>query len=142
MTRSSVRRIFGAATMAVVFIFISGCGFGDRFPVHGKVAFGGAPVEDGAITFTSTGGGTVSASGPIKNGTYSIPAAQGPNVGTNRVEILVKKKTGRKVGTPGDAEVQMDEVAQIAPDKYNKSSTLTADIKNKDNEIDFTDLKP
>ena len=59
-----------------------------------------------------------------------------------RVEIIVRKKTGRKIGTPGDMDVKMDEVLQIAPAKYNTSSTLTADVKAKANTIDFLDLKP
>src|SRR5665213_192102 len=125
-------RTFVAATPALVFLVFSGCGYGadSRVPVKGKVMVDGAPVESGAITFIPTEAGREKASGPIKDGTYSIAAAQGPNPGAYRVDVVVRKKTGRMVGTPGDPEVKMDEVAEIKT-----TGNLTADLKAKANEI-------
>jgi hypothetical protein len=131
-------RTFLSVTTAVVFLVLSGCGYGEnsRVPVQGKVAVDGGPVEEGIISFTPTTTGLEKASGPIKNGTYSIPAAKGPNPGTYRVDVVVRKKTGKQVGTPGDPDVKMDEVAEIGT-----TGNLTADVKAKSNTFDFTDLK-
>ena len=131
-------RTFVAATTAVVFIVFSGCGYGpdSRVPVQGKVMLDGAPVEDGVISFIPPDASHEKAGGTIKGGTYSIPAAQGPNPGTYRVEVVVRKKTGKQVGTPGDPEVKMDEVAEIGT-----TGNLTADVKAKANTFDFTDLR-
>jgi hypothetical protein len=138
MTQKIGWRTFPSAATAVVFLVLSGCGYGEnsRVPVQGKVAVDGAPVEDGAISFVPTATGLQKASGTVKNGTYSIPAAQGPNPGMYRVEVVVRKKTGRQVGTPGDAEVKMDEVAEVGT-----TGSLSADVKAKANTFDFTDLK-
>jgi hypothetical protein len=132
-------RAFVPATTAVVFIVFSGCGYGpdSRVPVQGKVMLDGAPVDDGVISFVPPDASHEKSSGTIKGGTYSIPAAQGPNPGMYHVEVLVRKKTGRKVGTPGDQEVKMDEIAEIRT-----TGSLTADVKAKANTFDFTDLKP
>lgn len=143
MAQFITRRSIVPLAMAVVLSALSGCGYGpnDRVPVQGKVQFDGVPVEDGVISFIPGEAGRATAGGPITNGRYSIQAEKGPNPGKYRVEILVRKKTGRKVDTPGDTGNKIDETVQLAPAKYNTNSTLTADIQAKANTIDFTDLK-
>jgi hypothetical protein len=71
------------------------------------------------------------------DGKYSLDNTRGPFPGKYKVEILWNKKTGKKVGTPGDPGVQMDETQQILPAKYNTATTLTADIGSGSNTKDF-----
>jgi hypothetical protein len=140
MAQSALREAL--VPMAALLIGIAGCGYGakSRVPVQGKVVFQGAPVDDGVITFVPTTGEGTKAGGPIKDGKYSLPAGEGPTPGTYRVEITWNKKTGKMIGTPGDADVKMAETAQVIPTQYNSNSTLTADIKAQANTVDF-DLK-
>ena len=70
-----------------------------------------------------------------------MPSGRGPAPGSYRVEIIWQKKTGRKVDTPGDPGVKMDETFQVIPAKYNTSSTETVTVKSGDNTFNF-DLKP
>jgi len=129
-------RRYGLCALAL--FLLVGCG-GNRAAVKGKVTFNGEPVESGNIAFVPAGDGP-RASGEISGGTYSIDADHGPGPGKHKVEVYWNKKTGKKVGTPGDTEVKMDETRQIIPFKFNAQSELTADVKSGSNTFDF-DLK-
>jgi len=60
------------------------------------VTLDGQPVETGSIAFRPKGQTKgPSAGGTIQDGAYSIDRAQGPVVGTMRVEINATRKTGR-----------------------------------------------
>src|SRR4051812_26402666 len=92
--------------MAVILVLgllgAAGCGSG-RGAVQGKVSFNGTPLAEGNIGFVPRQSGVGAAvSAPIRDGTYSIPAGGGPFPGEYQVQITSSRKTGRKVGVPGD----------------------------------------
>ena len=97
-----------------------------RGAVEGTVTLDGAALPDGVIRFTPTAGTT----GPmveaqIANGAFSLPKTTGPCVGTQRVEILSFRTTGRKVVNEG---IESDEIVQVVPERYNATSELTVTI--------------
>ena len=107
-----------------------GCGRSDSLPrgaVEGTVTFNGDPLAEGIIRFIPSG----ETQGPmaetaIRDGVFAMPKASGPCVGTQRVEILAFRKTGRKIMNEG---VENEEVEQFIPARYNASSELSATIK-------------
>jgi hypothetical protein len=141
MIRPGYRRAARALILAIALVTLAGCS--RRAAVQGTVTLAGAPVDGGSIRFTPAGGGTGAAAplaAPIQGGKYAIDGSPAPSPGSYRVEISWKKKTGRKVPTPGDSAVPMDETAEAIPPNYNSSSTLTADVKSGSNTLNF-DLK-
>jgi hypothetical protein len=127
----------GLTALAVGLLALSGCS--GRPAVEGTVTFNKEPVDGGVISFVpSTGSaneGRVSAD--IVQGKFTLPSGHGPKPGTYKVEIVWNKKTGRQIDTPGDVGVKMDEKVQVIPDKYNKKTTETAEIKSSGNKFDF-----
>lgn len=112
-----------------------------RAEVHGKVYFGGVPVESGSIAFVPVEGTLgPSVGGAIQGGEYRIPRNQGPLSGPYRVMILGTRKTGRKVREgegSADFNALVDEVEMFIPQKYNIESSLKVDVKPGNNELDF-----
>jgi hypothetical protein len=111
--------------VALALAGLAGCSGQQK--VTGNVTLDGAPVDGGVISFVpkDESGGATPKGGPITGGKYAVPLG----AGSYRVEISWPKKTGRKVGTPGDPEVQMDETVEAVPSNYNSASTLSADVK-------------
>jgi hypothetical protein len=114
--------------------------------VEGTVTYRGKPLETGKIRFIPDGevvDGKVAGQAvfaDIKDGKYSIPAAEGVTVGKNRVEIKSYRGTGKmQVSSAGDGE-KIEVVEQFIPDDYNSQSTLSAEIKAGENRVDL-DLK-
>ncbi len=105
--------------------------------VEGTVTYRGKPLETGKIRFIPDGevvDGKVAGQAvfaDIKDGKYSIPAAEGVTVGKNRVKM--------QVSSAGDGE-KIEVVEQFIPDDYNSQSTLSAEIKAGENRVDL-DLK-
>lgn len=105
-----------------------------RGAVEGTVTLDGGPLPEGVIRFTPTAGTT----GPmveaqINNGAFSLPKASGPCVGTQRVEILSFRTTGRKIVNEG---VESDEIVQVVPERYNTASDLTVTIASGANALE------
>lgn len=116
--------------LALLGLAVVGCGGGTgtvpRGAVDGTVTLGGTPLADGVIRFLPTDGTT----GPmveteIRNGGFSLPKATGPCVGTQRVEIVSFRKTGKKIVNEG---VESEEIVQVVPERYNTASELTVTI--------------
>jgi hypothetical protein len=110
-----------------------------RAAASGKVTLDGAEIADGTIAFYPMGDVKgPSTGGPIKDGRYSIAAAQGPTIGRNRVEIRAARKTGRQVQAPmSDRGTLIDETAEAVPVCYNAQSTLTTEIASGENVLDY-----
>jgi hypothetical protein len=120
--------------VAACLLVLSGCS--DRRPVEGTVTLDGQPVDGGKITFVpKSGKDPVSAD--IVGGKFALPSGRGPVVGSYTVQIFWKKKTGRKVDTPGDPGVPMEEAVDVIPSQYNAQSTLTAEVKSSGNAFTF-----
>ena len=130
MTRS--RTALSAAVLAAA---LSGCS--SQATVKGTVRFDGQPVENGGITFIPAGAGGQKAGAEIRNGTYEIPRDRAPAPGRYKVEITWNKRTGKQVTVPGDPGNKIDETQQAIPAKYNRETTLTAELTSGSNTKDF-----
>ncbi|MFO1095380.1 MAG: hypothetical protein U0992_19050 [Planctomycetaceae bacterium] len=116
-----------------------------RAAASGRVTLDGVPLSEGTITFFPSGDTQGPASGgPIVNGRYDLAAAEGPVVGTNRVEIRSVQKTGRVVKSPVAVETagppidMVEEFQEVVPPRYNRDSQLEFTIhKDKDNVNDI-----
>ena len=116
---------------------IVGCGRSDnRAAVEGTVTLDGRPI-DGTISFVPTDGASVSGAwGQIKAGCYSLSAAQGPIVGTYRVELRSMHKAATTPDNPPDA-MRPEKWEDAIPARYNSQSGLKADIHLGENQLDF-----
>jgi hypothetical protein len=141
-----------AAITVLVAGLVSSGGCGDsgttgvRAAVRGEVRLDGQPLTAGAIVFhCGEGDDKVTAFGYIENGAYEIAKADGPLVGTARVEFRPKPLEQDQF------EAAMDEAAKkrrrpnvdvvAIPPQYGISSNLTADVtEDGENKFDF-DLK-
>ena len=120
----------------VVTIAISGCdgSGGNELPraaVTGSVSLNGKPLQEGVISFVpieGTPGPKTSVS--ITEGRFSAGAAQGPVVGTHRIEIQSTDDGGYAMDDEEafqklrQAGVRRIEVVRVPP-IYNSRSTLT-----------------
>jgi hypothetical protein len=137
----SVRLIGTAASAIFALLLLLGTGCGDglrRASVKGQVLVDKAPLAEGSISFFPADGNQgPSTGGIIKNGQYSIPAAEGAIVGKNRVEIRGFRTTGKKVMDAFEKEKTIEErVPALAPE-YNSTSELIRDVVEGANTIDF-----
>ena len=135
----------------------AGCGGAAKGPVFVAVSWtisvDGQPVEKGAISFVSQDQ-TRTAAAPIQDGTYTIPASEGPSPGSQKVSISAYRKSGKKRPDGGNlgmfadkagrnpalgsADAPQDEEEQFLPAKFNTNSTLTVELKAGGNKnVDF-----
>jgi hypothetical protein len=129
---------FGLALLCAV---VTGCGPREytgerRFPLSGKVTVDGQLLPHGLIRFMPEGQANRVAGGPITDGNYSIPEANGANAGKYRVEIRWNKPTGRRVKDAYGDEI-MDEYKEGLPEKYHANSELTAEVSASRTTFDF-----
>lgn len=125
-------------------LILSGCSRQEypgarRFALSGKVSYDGERVDMGSISFIPLSGDQRVSGGPIIDGTYSVPEAQGANAGKYRIEIHWQKRTGKKTRVPYTNFVD-EERAEGLPAKYHKDSALTAEVGENQTTFDF-DLK-
>jgi hypothetical protein len=122
-----------------------GCGGGDGLPrehISGTVTLDGTPLASGSIQFTPVGQGDVknpalSAGAPIASGAYDIPKQVGltPNQYTVSISSAAGSSAAPANEPPGPAQAPAKEAV---PEKYNRSSTLTAEVKaGADNTFNF-----
>ena len=141
VTMTFLRRLGPCLAAVVLLSLTAGCGAGDgvsRGAVEGSVTFKGEPLADGVIRFIPTGDTT----GPmteakIKDGGFRLSQAEGPCVGTNRIEVFSFVKTGKKIRNEG---VETEEVRQIIPPQYNTKTTLNAAIAAGENTLPAFEL--
>ena len=129
--------LIGLALMS--FLAAAGC-TGKRASVAGAVTYDGQPVDGGRIFFIPQGDpvGRPAVHATIEQGKYYLPAAQGPELGKHRVEIVWHKKPGGKpLGKPGDPGFTTDDLVQTLPTVYNSKSTLSAEVQPRSNTFDF-----
>jgi hypothetical protein len=119
----------------LLLVFAAGCGGGDALPrerVSGKVTLDGRSLPAGSIQFLPEGGGdatnpALSAGATINEGEYDIPRQSGLLPGKYMVTISAAAGGAAPAnGAPGPAEALAKDVV---PEKYNKNSTLTAEVK-------------
>jgi hypothetical protein len=156
LRRSLVRWSLGVTIFSLA--AVPGCsddGLGRRYSVTGKVAYKGQPLERGLISFIAVAPDGRSATGVIKNGTYSLTtqdtddgAFPGQYVVTvaartadyAEAEAKAKQKGSTSAYLPQGFATEADKKAKNAiPDKYGipTSSPLKAEVKAHSNKLDF-----
>ncbi len=104
---------------------IGGCK-GARAPVHGQVTLDGKPLARATVVFVPVVRGKESRGVTNDNGEYIlkfIREEQGGTVGKNTVQIT-------KLRTHAES-------SDVVPAKYNRETTLTAEVTSGDNVFDF-----
>ncbi len=119
---------------------LSGCSQPvEGLAVSGRVTLNGRPLPHGLVMFMpkqqSARHHTVQAE--ITEGVFSVPASSRLLVGSYRVAITGEKKTGRKItADEGSTELE-DERRQYIPPIYNAQTTLSAEITEDTNDLEF-----
>lgn len=120
-----------------------GCGGPDgpvRVAVSGQVTLDGAPLTSGVIRFipqTEAAGPAASLS--IVGGQFTSTAADGPVIGTHRVEIEAVDHQGFAIDDEAAFSARVEQTGQSPlacnpiPVIYNSASTLTATVTEADN---------
>ena len=121
-----------------------GCGDGDgRFALSGTVTYDGQPVNNGNIGLIPTEASTSKSTGAdILDGHYEIPRHEGPQEGTYEVVIYAERPSGRKIEADEGSGEMVDQLVQYIPEIYNARSTLTVEISDNREDLDFDLEKP
>jgi len=136
------KRSAGFGLLILSFGCLTGCS-GSNASATGTVTYDGTPVDDGSITFVpDKADGRKPVNAPIANGKYTVESGRGLAPGKYKVEITANKKADGKADGRGDGKKGADpdlqvQPKQVLPEKYNKQSTLTADIGSGSNTADF-----
>lgn len=117
--------------------------------VAGKVSLGGEPVEEGTVTLIPLDGAGSPVTAPIRGGTFETTRADGPSPGKHRVEVrafasasdaapareraraeaavkgMMFGKSPADLGAPAESATPR---VNVAPERYNARSELTAEI--------------
>jgi len=106
-----------------------GCARSDLVDVSGNVTWKGAPVPDGEIIFFPSDKAKPPAAGRITDGAYKFKS----KAGTMKVTIEAARSTGKR-----DPEYGFLISELYIPPRYNKDSTLSADVTlDGENRFDF-----
>lgn len=101
-----------------------GCTGGDaprRFDVTGTVTLNGQPLPAGSIRFQPTGASGRPEGASIRDGRFSLQAAEG--------SYQVAVSATRAVEPKGALKDMGPTFVEILPTRYNTATTLTADVK-------------
>ncbi len=123
--------IFWALLTLVV---VGGCGQGNplgRQAISGHVTFDGAPLDQGTISFSPEAKGSVGGGATVKDGAFSIPAAQGlpPGKYIVRINSTIRNPAAKSqlssVPTPNDPSGPG--IERIAP-AFNRASKIVVEV--------------
>lgn len=142
LTRSRLLIDFRALLLVPLSLSLSGCGGHEgpqRVAVRGSVQFGAAPLESGQVRFVPQAPTTGPASAAaVVDGEYAFTEADGPVVGTHRIEI----ESAERFDFPVDDEQAFAKFAESregrdrrrpvnpVPEIYNTKSTLTRTVES------------
>jgi hypothetical protein len=123
---------FFASVLLFVFVFSLGCGSGElpRRVVFGSVTCGAEKALDGTLRFVPIDGtpGPVS-SVQIVDGQYRIEQWGGAPLGKHRVEVNLRRPTGKKIANKLSGRM-IDETAGIGSEVYSGAqSPLIVEVK-------------
>jgi hypothetical protein len=138
------RRI--VALLPLLLLALAGCGGGDdlaRVPVAGEVSVDGAPLKSGTIRFipsAPTAGPAAVAT--VREGKFELPEAEGPVVGTHRVEIESLDDVGFALDDEQACAARAAKGKPLPknpiPARFNRQSELTASLTAEgDHELRF-----
>lgn len=123
----------GTGLLVMGALAFSGCN--PATSVEGDITYDGQTVEIGRILFLPQDAKAVKRGGRFDKGHYKLEAPEGPPPGEHRVEINWLKPTGQTY--KNEFQEELPRLAEGLPEKYHKSSTLTATVKSGKNVIDF-----
>jgi hypothetical protein len=132
-------------------------GLGRRYAVSGTVTYNGKPLEKGVISFVPDDPKNVGATGTIENGSYALSTGgenDGARAGKYKVTIAAKEDSYAKAKAdfaketkgfdpgylPGRYVASAEAKAKsLIPAGYGdiRTTTLTAEVQEKSNSIDF-----
>jgi hypothetical protein len=157
----ALARRFGLVFAVCAVVTLASCGtddaFGKRYPVSGSVTYNGKPLEKGTINFFPDDPRAMGAAGVIENGSYALSMAggnDGARAGKYKVTVTAKedstakaKAEFAKASKGADTDYvprQFSANAQakaksLIPAGYSdvKTTTLTAEVFEKSNTLDF-----
>lgn len=124
-------------SVALVGVWASGCGRGGPAlgGVEGTVTLDGTPVEGATVTFSPVEGGRSATAITDSAGHYRLEFTadqMGAIVGKHKVSISTFEE-----GELDDRGQRVGAVAEKIPAKYNRESTLVAEVKSGSQTIDF-----
>lgn len=125
-----------ALALAVCCVAFVGCGPKDGLtPVKGTVTLDGAPIEKGTINFAPKGGPGTATGAPIVDGKYEARVSPG------KMAVTIYAQKAEKIENPTQEQIDRgitENIVDIIPAKYNRASTLEADIAEGQKEpVDF-----
>jgi len=118
-----------AAALCVFILVFCGCSQSDRprlGTVHGRVTLDGKPLADACVGFKPSGPFRASSANTDAQGHYElvyIRDIKGAAIGKHQVFFSTNNPLHHNV--------------EIVPAKYNKQTTLEAEVKAGDNELNF-----
>jgi hypothetical protein len=126
----TLRGFIGFAAVLGTLVMIQGCGQGGpkMLDVKGTVKFEGKPIAEGDIAFLPENEAVGGEGAKIKDGKYSMKVKEG----RNKVRITGSRVVPGKKGPMGE-----DWVEQFIPQKYNDTTTLTAEVSAGKTQHDF-----
>ena len=115
-----------------------GCGGGapagpERATIKGTATLDGLPINGGTVTFQNTKG---AAGGAIANGAFEFSGDTGAVLGDYTARFSWLKPTGKKMKDPDTGE-EIEETAEVIPDKYNAQSGERVTVKAGENVYKF-----
>jgi hypothetical protein len=137
----SLRALFLGSLLPLTVVLSAGCSdkHGGRMEVTGAVKLQGQPLKDGLIRFVPLDGQDTPGGGPIQNGEYKIPRANGLKPGNYLVQLSSgdgKTPNEEEAGGPGGSTniVSVDQI----PDEWNVRSKQQVEVKSSGaNRFDF-----
>ncbi|QDV14610.1 hypothetical protein CA51_45180 [Rosistilla oblonga] len=127
-------KLFALLPVALLTLASIGCGSSGpaMSQVSGKVTFDGEPVTTGHVIFRANDGKTISAAGPIVDGSFDFESMPGEKT----VLITATRPVPGKFdeSNPGE-KIQITE--QFIPENYNSKSELSVVVTEEDGTFDF-----
>lgn len=125
-----------ALALAVCCVAFVGCAPKDGLtPVKGTVTLDGAPIEKGTINFAPKGGPGTATGAPIVDGKYEARVSPG------KMAVTIYAQKAEKIENPTQEQIERgitENLVDIIPAKYNRASTLEADIaEGQKDPVDF-----
>lgn len=125
-----------ALALAVCCVAFVGCAPKDGLtPVKGTVTLDGAPIEKGTINFAPKGGPGTATGALIVDGKYEARVSPG------KMAVTIYAQKAEKIENPTQEQIERgitENLVDIIPAKYNRASTLEADIaEGQKDPVDF-----
>ena len=123
-------RVTPLAALAGAVLAAAGCGAPPppkRGPISGTVTLDGKPAARANVRFIALDPNGANVLARVTNGTYDVPAAEGPTKGKYRVEFSVPAAATRKTRNPDNPLEWLEEPQETLPPRYHRDSEFVMD---------------